>query len=410
LNHATAHTTGYARLTRLQARAVAIVLVLVLGAAAAVTLSPLASSNLKEHPNQAGDVQLYRAEVDRIHRGEGYYQAAAAELTARGYPTQSVFNWRTPLPMWLLGKLPAVAFGKALLGAMALALMLMAFEALAREEPSPGDGSDSCGAANGPSPTDTLTAKMGLYPLTHFPSAHPRGIGPSCQRHAFPVACVLLLTGPLLPTILGDLFVLPVLWAGVLIALSACAYGVNRPWLGVAFGLAAVFFRDLALPYCLVCAAMAWRQGRRSELAVWTFGLFAWLVLFGLHWWRISELIAPGAHAHREGWIRFGGAGFVISTAQMNAYLLLLPQWVTAVYLVAALVGLAGWNTPLGVRIGLSTCVFLAAFAVVGHSFNQYWGSLIAPLLCFGVARLPASLGDLWRAAFFHKPAVVEHF
>ena len=76
---------------------------------------------------------LYRAEVDRIHSGEGYYQAAAAELTARGYPTRSVFNWRTPLPVWLLGKMPAVVLGKALLGAMALLLMLMAFEAVARE-------------------------------------------------------------------------------------------------------------------------------------------------------------------------------------------------------------------------------------------------------------------------------------
>ena len=106
---------------------------LVAVAGVAVTLSPLSSSNLGPHPNEAGDVALYRAEVDRIHRGEGYYQAAAAELTARGYPTRSVFNWRTPLPVWLLGKMPAVVLGKALLGALALALMLMAFESLARE-------------------------------------------------------------------------------------------------------------------------------------------------------------------------------------------------------------------------------------------------------------------------------------
>jgi hypothetical protein len=76
-----------------------------------------------------------------------------------------------------------------------------------------------------------------------------------------------------------------------------------------------------------------------------------------------------------------------------------LPQWVTAVYLVAAMVGLAGWSTPLGTRIGLSTCLFLMAFAVVGHSFNQYWGSVVAPLLCFGVARFPASMGELLVAA-----------
>ena len=105
---------------------------LVAVAGVVVTVSHLSSSNLGPHPNEAGDVALYRAEVARIRHGEGYYQAAAAELTARGYPTRSVFNWRTPLPMWLLGKMPAKPLGKALLGAMALLLMLMAYESLAR--------------------------------------------------------------------------------------------------------------------------------------------------------------------------------------------------------------------------------------------------------------------------------------
>ena len=369
------HVTGYARLTRLQARLVLGLIVLTLVAAVAVTLSPLASDNFAGRPGEAGDVPLYRAEVDRIHEGEGYYRAAAAELTARRYPTRSVFNWRTPLPMWLLGKMPTVALGKALLGLLSLALMLLAFEALAREQTKPI--------------ADT--------------NAAPPSIGSLFRRHGRPVACVLLLTGPLLPTVLGDLFVMPVLWAGVLIGLSACAYGVDRPWLGVAFGLAAVFFRELALPYCLVCAAMAWHNDRRAELVVWMLGLTAWLGLFCLHGWYVAELIAPDARAHRHSWVQFGGPSFVISTAQMNAYLLLLPQWVTAVYLVAALVGFGGWRTPLGIRIGLSTCAFLAAFAVVGHSFNQYWGSLIAPLLCFGMARFPASLRDLWQAASLAK-------
>jgi hypothetical protein len=169
--------------------------------------------------------------------------------------------------------------------------------------------------------------------------------------------------------------------------------------LGVSLGLAALFFRELALPYCVLSAAIAWWHGRRWELAAWAIGLVAWLAFFALHWWQVSGLILPDAISHRHGWIRFGGAGFVISTAQMNAYLLLLPQWATAAYLVMALVGFGGWSTPLGTRIGLTTCLLLAAFAMVGQSFNQYWGALIAPLLCFGVVRFPASLRDLLRAA-----------
>ena len=362
------HVTGYGRLTPLGARVIlcAIAIIALLGVI--VTISPLRSSNFDPTRKRPSDVALYKAEAERIRAGEGYYRAAAAELTERGYPTRSVFNWRTPLPMWLLGKMPTAAMGKALLGGLAVILMLMAFGSLAREE--------------------TQTA-----------SSSRRNVSP-----ARPLACALLLTGPLLPVFVNDLFHLPVLWAGILIALSLCAYGVDRPWLGVAFGLTAVFCRDLALPYCLLSAAMAWHGRRRSELIAWAIGLAAWLALFGLHWWLVSGMILPDARAHRFGWLQFGGAGFVVSTAQMNAYLLLLPQWVTALYLVAAMVGLAGWSSPLGTRIGLCVCMYLATFAAVGHSFNQYWGALIAPALCFGVVRLPASIRDLWNAATAAEP------
>ena len=80
-----------------------------------VAVSPLWQGNAERQKRGAGDVALYRAEVDRIHNGEGYYQAAAAELTARGYPTRSVFNWRTPLPMWLIGQLPFIDWAKFVL-------------------------------------------------------------------------------------------------------------------------------------------------------------------------------------------------------------------------------------------------------------------------------------------------------
>jgi len=346
--------TGYARLAPLQARVVLAALVVMTILCAGITLSPLKITRVGKHGGGEGDIALYRAEVARIRGGEGYYEAAAAELPERGYPTRSVFNWRTPLPMWMLGKLPHPALGKALLGLLSLAVMLFSFEALAREQ--------------------------------------GQGIGR-------PVACALLLSGPLLFCVLSELYVSPMLWAGVFIALSICAYGLGRPGWGVAMGLLAVFFRELALPYCVLAAALAWRNNRPKELAAWTAGLAAWALFFGWHWMQVSPLIAADARAHQEGWVQFGGAPFVISTAQMTAYLLLLPQWVTALYFVAAMFGLAGWHTPWGQRTGLTVCLFVVAFAVVGQEFNQYWGSLVAPLFCFGVVRFPASLGDLWKAA-----------
>ncbi len=345
--------TGYARLRPSTARIVLIAWLLFTGLCLAMMPTPPPVCEAAEQSTNSGDVALYRAEVQRIHAGENYYLVAAQELVARGYPTRSVFNWRTPLPVWLIGVMPTPVFGKVVLCLLALALMLIAFEATSREQPN-------------------------IY----------RG----------PLPLALLLAGPLLPCILSDLYVLPVLWAGVFIGLSVCAYGVRRPYLGVAAGLAAVFFRELALPYCLLGVALAAWHKRRGELTAWLAGLAAWAVFFGLHCLQVKQLVAPDALAHRQSWIQFGGLAFVQATLQMNSCLLLLPQWVTALYFVAAMCGLAGWHSPLGQRIGLAVCLFVVAFSIVGQDFNRYWGLLIAPLACFGVVRFPASLADLWKA------------
>ena len=89
--------------------------------------------------------------------------------------------------------------------------------------------------------------------------------------------------------------------------------------------------------------------------------------------------MAPDAVAHRHGWVQFGGVAFVQATMQMNACLLMLPQWATTLYFVAAMFGLAGWSSPLGRRVGLTVCLFIVAFSIVGQDFNRYWGLLIAP-------------------------------
>ena len=87
----------------------------------AVSISPSASGFADKPSRGASDVDLYVAEIQRIAQGETYYAAANTELHARGYPTRSVFNWRTPLPMWLLGKLPNETTGRVIIGALARA-------------------------------------------------------------------------------------------------------------------------------------------------------------------------------------------------------------------------------------------------------------------------------------------------
>lgn len=337
---------------RWHARLVLVVFLLTAALFVAVTFSPLKSGFADAPDRGPSDIELYRAEAERMGSGQPYYDAAAEELTARGYPTGSIFNWRTPLPVWLIGHLPQLAMANVILALAGLVLVLISFQLLADE-----------GSVN--------QALLG----------------------------VLLLAGALLPCLLGDLVLLAELWSGVLLAISAVCFGLKRPLAGVAAGVGALFFRELAAPYCVLCITLALLERRYRELALWGVGLAAYAIYFGLHAAHVLPRIAPEAIVHQHGWIRFGGAGFLISTAQMNAYLLLLPQWVTAIYLACALLGAATWNTPAGRLIGLAVVVYVVAFSIAGHDFNQYWGSQIAPLLCLPAARSFAELRRLWREA-----------
>ncbi|MBN2021416.1 MAG: hypothetical protein JW809_01360 [Pirellulales bacterium] len=350
--------TGYARLSPRQAWLVLAVLAGAMAFCAAIPLSSMRSEGVVDDPARPGDVGLYRAVIDRVRDGEGYYEALGAELPARGYPTRSVFNWRTPLPLWLLGVLPDDALGRALLGAGVVALAGMALVAIAREEPG----------------------------------ATARG-----------VAVFLLLLLSYLPMATVPAFVMPSLWAGVLVGLSVCAFGLRRPGWGVALGVAAAIVRDVAILYPF--SAMLWALARRRyrEGIGWSIGLACWAAFFGGHALVVRAITPPDALAHHAGWLQCGGAPFVISTAQMNAVLLGLPQWASGPYLVAAAFGLAGWHTAWGERAGLGVCVFLVTFALVGQAFNVYWGFLYGPALCLGVVRFPASLTDAWRAT--RRPA-----
>ena len=318
-----------------------------------VSLSPWQSgfATAEGRGDAASDVHLYLAEVGRIRQGEGYYQAAGQELSARGYPTSSVFNWRTPWPMWLVGQLPQADLGRWLLGLAALGVIAGSMAVVERE----GSLRQALGSA-------------------------------------------VLLVGALLPCVLPTAFIMPVVWAGTFIAGSMVAFGRGKTKLGVGLGLAAMFLRDLAVGYGVVSLGLAMYRRRWGEAAGWCIGLLMWGAFFAWHAAQVAVHRPPDAMAHMGSWWQWGGVPFVLAVSQMNVFLLLLPQWVTALYLGMALLGLAGWQGAWGERLGVVVAGYLLAFAVVGFDFNQYWGALIAPLLCFGAARGPQAMGELWRA------------
>lgn len=333
------------------ARFILILSTLGIAACIAVSLSPLAKGRADAQSRGANDMTLYRDTVARVAAGERYYDVAAEELRKQGYPTRSVFNWRTPLLIWLLAALPSPLAGQATLGALAVVLILWACTAIVRE----------------------------------------RGL-------AAGAICGILLCGALL-LVTGDAYYLPVMWAGVLIALSLCAYESNLNTTAIAFGLAALFFRELAAPYCIGALVLAAYDRRWREIALWIAGFAAYAAFYACHVAEVQARILPTDAAHNGSWLQAGGLPFLISLAQINAFWIVLPQAFAAVYLALALIGTASWNSPWGRRVGLTLCGYLATFALVGYEFNQYWGVLIAPLLALAVSHAPFALADLIRQA-----------
>jgi hypothetical protein len=309
-------------------------------------------------PEGGHDLRLYRAIVERVHAGENYYDAAGRELREGGYPSGSIFNWRTPLYAWLMGALPAPEYGQALLILLAVLTLLLTYGVLQKEDLGFG------------------LAMVG----------------------------VLALAGPFLWCIDGDAFLAQELWAGVLIALSVCCYAHGRWAPGLAAGLTALFFRELALLYCLLALGLALHAGRRREVLVWLAGFALYAVFLAVHCLEVTRRTLPEDRLPTS-WVQFGGPAFLLSTCRMNVFLFVSPRWLAALFLPLVLLGLGGWRGPTGLRLGLVVGAYLAVFAVIGQPFNNYWGLLYVPLLSIGLVRTPAALRDLFVCAGLRAPA-----
>jgi hypothetical protein len=341
-----AQTTRYAALTRRQAALVAAAFLALTGW---FVVGPRVAPAPPTVPaaQQGSDVELYRAIVERVRLGQGYYDAAGAELRARGYPTRPVFNWRQPTYAWLLAAVPTPRVGSALLAFVAAAVVVLA-RRWVRE--AGGHAALATGLA------------------------------------------IFALAGCLVP----NFIFLQESWAGVFIALSVCAFGVERWRLGVASALAALAFRELALLPCVVGLALAVRRRRWPEVGAWVAGLAVYGALMAWHFSLVRAHMRPDDLG--RAWIVFGGARFVLETARWSPFLTIFPAGGVAFVLPFVLLGLGGWRASGASRAALVVFGYLAAFAIAGNPFNDYWGAVYAPLLLFGIMAAPASVRDLAAA------------
>jgi len=342
-------TTLYADLS--PRRALAILLIVATTAAVGILrpgdVRTLHLGNLAE---ELDDSLVYRAVADRVHAGEGYYDAAAIELEAHGYPTQSTFNWRLPTYAWLLGTLPDASWGESLLALVVILAITMASTIL------------------------TSDSGIGIRMATFGALAIAEGWLAFAEPAYFTE-----------------------LWAGTFILMSLCLY-FNGNWIGgVVTGSMALVLRELTVPFCAIMFGFSIYHRRWREVGVWLAIFAAYALFFRLHSLEVSRRGADLSAGRAIAWLTCGGVTSILSTARMNFFLSLFPVWATACYVPLAVLGLLGWPPRNSLPIKFTTVAYLVLFSFVGQSFNFYWGWLIAPLLAIGIVRAPFSVLDLVR-------------
>lgn len=291
---------------------------------------------------------LHLATIERVRNGESYYVAAGEELRGRHYPATRIFNWRTPFHPIVVATL-SVPVARGLLAALALAALILTPLAL-REESKP----------------------VILFGTT----AQLGAVGSGFIPLSVSVAEV---------------------WAGALIALSLIAY-YRRRWIPAAvLGVCAVFVRELAAPYALVCGVIGLHARRRSESWIWVAGGLAYAAYFWMHAANVQAHQLPGDLAQGADWLQWNGLAFTLTTVKVNGLLARGAHAASAIYVGIGLAAVVAPRTPPQVAWPLLAYCLLFAFA--GQPFNYYWGYVTAPVWAFAAAHGLVGITSLVAAA-----------
>jgi hypothetical protein len=327
----------------------AIILSLTALAILACIIASRAGKTAPPHLSNSGlsDEEVLYHIIARVHAGENYYDAASDELRKEGFPLRSVFNWRQPLYAWFLGALPTTVIGRTLL---------------------------SIGAVLTIASATRLALRMGDALMA--------------------VIAFWMVTGAVWPCFMRAGLTALETSTAVFITLSFFAYADDFFLTGVMLALIALFIRELAAPYVMVCILLAIAGKRWRELLAWAVGLLFYSGYFTYHVAHVTAHIRP-TDLRAASWLQFGGLHFILNTAAQQVLLYGPPLWVTAIYLPIAVLGILAMPGELGRRATLTIAAYLLLFAFVGKAFNDYWGYLYAPLLAFGFAWTPLAIARL---------------
>ncbi len=198
-------------------------------------------------------------------------------------------------------------------------------------------------------------------------------------------------------------------WSGALIALSACAYLLDRRIIAGVCALAALFIRELAAPFCVLAAILALTERRWRELGLWIAGAVAYGLYFAFHVRQVVAHRLPADFSHNQSWLSFPGVPFLQATLLKLGWFALLPTIFSTVALVLLTAALLSSQTPRPLRLG--SALYVALFLVAGLPFNDYWGFEAAPIWAitcgYGLAAILADVNAV-RTGLIAKGSGVD--
>lgn len=304
------------------------------------------------------DLKLYDTAIERIQRGENYYDFIVAEHRKANYPVRPGLAVRLPTLAYI-----NAAIGKTGQTIAAIALMLAVLAAwwfrLGRE---PGG------------PPVRVRAMAFLF------------VGASLGVNKY-------------------FFVLHELWAGMLLALS---FGLHRVaqdgkpgrwgW-SLAVAALALAIREHALPFVLLMAAMAFWRRDWKEGAAWSALTAVFLALLAVHLHIVSAQVLPSDRPSPS-WLELRGLSGWLSNIVLSSNLRFLPHWLAGPAVILMTFGWSGWKTWAGVFATFFYLGYGLLFMIAGRPDNFYWGVAVAPAMFIGLAFLPFAARSLWRAGF----------
>ncbi|MCB2060934.1 MAG: hypothetical protein KDE21_10535 [Novosphingobium sp.] len=310
----------------------------------------VAEEDAQERPRD-DDLALYDKAIERIQKGENYYDFIVEEQRRADYPVRPGLAVRLPTLAYIdawLGEPGQIVVAIVLM----IAVLLVWWRRLGEE---PG-GSEN---------------KLFAIALLFV------GVSLGLNRYYF---------------------VLHELWAGMLLVLS---FGLHRPgkW-GAALAVAAlaVAIREHALPFVLLMGAMAFWRCDWKEGAAWTALAVAFLAALAVHLSIISEQVLPSDRPS-DPWLVMRGLSGWLSNVALSSNLRFLPHWLAGPAIILMVFGWAGWRSAAGT---FGTFLFLGyglAFMLAGRPDNFYWGAMIAPGMFMGLAFAPRFARSMVNAA-----------